>query len=122
MLLIDSCVWIDWLCGKQEAKDFLQNCQYDIAISVLVMAELMAGARQKRQRGAITKLQDFYTFLDVDLDIAVRGGAYAMQYTPSHGSGIVDCLLAATAETHQLALVTHNKKHFPMLDNVVVPY
>lgn len=33
-----------------------------------------------------------------------------------------DALIAATAEQYQAKLVTLNRKHFPMLKDVIVPY
>jgi predicted nucleic acid-binding protein len=35
---------------------------------------------------------------------------------------IADALIAATARMHDARLVTRNVRHFPMLDDVVVPY
>jgi predicted nucleic acid-binding protein len=35
---------------------------------------------------------------------------------------LVDGLIAATARLHDLRVATHNRKHFPMLDDVIVPY
>jgi hypothetical protein len=49
-------------------------------------------------------------------------GFFKRDYQPSHGTGIADALIAATAEVHEMRLVTLNEKHFPMLDDVVVPY
>jgi PIN domain len=58
----------------------------------------------------------------VDLNIARLGGNYCRQYRHSHGVQIADALIAATARRHDARLVTRNTKHFPMLDDVVVPY
>ena len=44
------------------------------------------------------------------------------EYGKSHGVGLADALIAATAEVVGAQLVTLNKKHFPMLDDVYVPY
>jgi predicted nucleic acid-binding protein len=41
---------------------------------------------------------------------------------PSHGCGLADCLVAATAQLHGLTLATLNSKHLPMLQDVRVPY
>jgi len=35
---------------------------------------------------------------------------------------IPDALIAATAELHGARVVTRNARHFPMLDDLVVPY
>ena len=53
---------------------------------------------------------------------AVRGGLFRRDYGKSHGVGLADALIAATAELAQATLVTLNAKHFPMLPTVLVPY
>src|SRR5712692_185124 len=40
----------------------------------------------------------------------------------SHGTGIVDAIIAACAQAVNATLATPNAKHFPMLDHVVRPY
>jgi hypothetical protein len=35
---------------------------------------------------------------------------------------LADALIDATATQHQVALSTLNRKHFPMLQDVIVPY
>jgi hypothetical protein len=54
--------------------------------------------------------------------IAERGGLFSRDYRASHGCGLADCLIAATADLHGLSLVTLNAKHFPMLHDVETPY
>jgi predicted nucleic acid-binding protein len=40
----------------------------------------------------------------------------------SHGTGLADALIAASAEAAGATLVTLNRRHFPMLAEVLVPY
>jgi predicted nucleic acid-binding protein len=58
----------------------------------------------------------------VTAQIAREGGQYHKHYRPSHNTGVVDALIAATAHRKGATLVTHNTKHFPMLENIIVPY
>ncbi|MBA4146849.1 MAG: hypothetical protein H0X66_01955 [Verrucomicrobia bacterium] len=51
-----------------------------------------------------------------------NGIAVQVHYGRSHGVGLPDAFLAATALAHNLQLATLNQKHFPMLNNIVVPY
>jgi predicted nucleic acid-binding protein len=72
-----------------------------------------------------TKLDAFISAFEVvaiDQPIAIKGGLYRRDYKKSHNVGIADALIAATAEIRQASLVTLNKKHFPMLNTVIVPY
>jgi predicted nucleic acid-binding protein len=58
----------------------------------------------------------------VDEAIAARAGILRRDFGKSHGTGLADAIIAATAEERQAQLVTLNKKHFPMLNDVIVPY
>jgi predicted nucleic acid-binding protein len=44
------------------------------------------------------------------------------QHARSHGTELPDALIAACADNVGARLVTHNRKRFPMLRDVVVPY
>ena len=46
----------------------------------------------------------------------------AENYGKSHNTGLADAIIAASAEIRQAHLVTFNRKHFPMLTNLIVPY
>lgn len=54
--------------------------------------------------------------------MARRGGEYRRDYGPSHGTGLADALIAATAEAVGATLVTFNRRHYPMVARVQVPY
>jgi hypothetical protein len=60
--------------------------------------------------------------LDVTADIAQLGGFYRRDFRSSHVVTLLDALIAATAKVHGIRLVTRNVRHFPMLDDVIVPY
>ncbi|HXC24442.1 MAG TPA: PIN domain-containing protein, partial [Gemmatimonadaceae bacterium] len=58
----------------------------------------------------------------VDPEIAEVGGLLRRDFGPSHGTGLVDALIAATARRSGARLVTLNDKHFPMLKHILIPY
>jgi predicted nucleic acid-binding protein len=53
--------------------------------------------------------------------VAQLGGLYRREYRASHGTGIADALIAATAEDSGAGLVSFNRRHFPMVE-ITVPY
>lgn len=54
-----------------------------------------------------------------DLDWAMQA---QMQYELSHGVGMMDCLIASVSYRLQIALYTHNLKHFaPLLGSLAQP-
>ena len=121
-LLLDTDVLIDYLRDRPEAISYVENLTGELMISAATVAELYAGVREGTER---TKLETFlkvFHAVPIDDEIARQGGLYRRDYKKSHSTGLNDALIAATAELLQVPLVTLNKKHFPMLANVIVPY
>jgi predicted nucleic acid-binding protein len=121
-LLLDTDVLIDYLRGQEAAIEYLETLFEPLLISVVTVAELYAGVRDGAE---MTALEDFikaFEIVRLDEDIAIKGGLYRRDYRKSHDTGLADALIAATAEIRGAALVTLNKKHFPMLADVIVPY
>lgn len=121
-LLIDTDILADCLRGRGAALSFVEGLDDAPALSVLTVAELFAGIREGAERGALETMLASCELIEVDEAIAREGGLLRRRYRPSHGVGIVDAMIAATALTHGLRLATLNRKHFPMLPDLVVPY
>lgn len=121
-LLIDTSILADCLRGRGEALSFVEGLDDAPALSVLTAAELFAGVREGAERGALEAMLAGCELVEVDEAIAREGGLLRRRYHPSHGVGIVDAMIAATALTHGLRLATLNRRHFPMLPDLVVPY
>jgi predicted nucleic acid-binding protein len=90
--------------------------------SVVVVAELYAGVRDGPERKQLDHFLTGVRIVSVDQEIAIEGGLYRRAFGKSHGVGLADALIAATAKKEHAHLVTSNHKHFPMLADVVVPY
>lgn len=121
-LLLDTDIIIDYLRNRPEAIEFIEGLKERPATSVIVVAELYAGIRDGGERQRLVELLDATTIIAIDEPLAVEGGLIRRQYGKSHGVGLDDALIAATAKAHGAALATLNQKHFPMLKDVVVPY
>ena len=120
-LLLDTNVLIDFFRGQKEALAFLRTRSEPILISAVTVAELFAGVREGEERRTVEEFLAVLEIIPVDTEIAKKGGLYRRDYGPSHGVGLADALIAATAELHQAKLVTLNARHFPMVE-VEVPY
>jgi len=121
-LLIDTDVLIDYLRDQADAVNYIEDLTAPLLMSAITMAELYAGVCEGEER---TKLDAFITAFElvpIDQAIALKGGLYRRDYKKSHNVGIADALIAATVEIRQATLVTLNKKHFPMVNTVIVPY
>ncbi|PIE63600.1 MAG: VapC toxin family PIN domain ribonuclease, partial [Desulfobacterales bacterium] len=60
--------------------------------------------------------------IPVTYAIARTGGLYKRDYGKSHGVGLADAIIPATASTHNTALKTLNVKHYPMLKKLQPAY
>ncbi len=120
--LIDTDILIDYLRGHAEAVQFVESSIAESCVSVMNIAELYQGARNGGERTKLAKMISAFTCLPVTSEIAELAGVFSHDYRPSHGCGLADCLIAATADLHGLTLATLNAKHFPMLRGVETPY
>ncbi len=121
-ILVDTNVIIDFLRGSELAKDFLMSDTDANTMSAATVAELYAGVREGKERTVLDSVVNSFHVLPVDADTAKRGGLLFREFNKSHGTDLVDAIIAATALIHECELATLNKKHFPMLQHVLVPY
>ena len=122
ILLLDTDVLIDFLRSRAEAVSYLESLPEPPFISAVTVAELYAGVRDGTERQSLENLVNKLKVISVSKEIAIKGVLFRRDYFKSHGVGILDAIIAATAEAENARLVTLNKKHFPMLTNVFVPY
>lgn len=120
--LIDTDVLIDHLRELPAAVNFIEGRPEDFFISAMSVGELFAGVRDGKERSVLEGFLQGFEIIPVDFMIAQRGGLFCRDFRKSHGVGLADALIAATAESRRLQLVTLNRKHFPMLENLTVPY
>lgn len=121
-LLLDSNVLIDYLRGRDKAVKYLESRTEDLVVSAVTVAELHAGARNQKEKEALVEFLTAFGVFPVCADIASQAGAYRAQYGKSHGVDLIDALIAATAARREIPLVTCNRKHFPMLKEIRIPY
>jgi predicted nucleic acid-binding protein len=120
--LLDTDFLIEFLRGRLPACRFLDSLEGELWVSALTVAELWAGVRIGPEEEMLTKFAFGFRVQPVTEGIGKRGGELRRQFGPSHGTGLVDALLAATGEHLESPLVTFNARHFPMLERVIVPY
>ena len=121
-LLIDSDLAIEYLRGRQEAIDYLESLEGSLHISTLTIAELYAGVRGEGEQHHLEQFLLAFEVLPVSQEVGKIGGLFRRNYGPTHGTGLVDALIGATAHLYGATLVTFNARHYPMLNNVRVPY
>ncbi|MEX0973822.1 MAG: PIN domain-containing protein [Bacillota bacterium] len=127
LLVLDTCVLVDNLRGHEPARVWLASMasRYDVSLSysVITTAELLAGAKSDPSVEAVRRLLSMIRAIPVDERVAERAGLYLRKWRQSHGIGMPDALIAATAAEAKATLVTRDGAHFPMGDvTVLVPY
>ena len=125
MKLLDTSVIVDHLRGLGSATALLNGyvtSGESLAVSELTRFELLAGVRPA-EREEVEALFSVFAWVPVTEDISRRAGAHARTYRRSHsGIGVVDYLLAGTAQALGADLVTTNDRHFPMFKALQPPY
>jgi predicted nucleic acid-binding protein len=121
-MLTDTDILIDYLRGERESEAFVESNVNRICLSAITVAELYQGVKGARERGYVDALVSGFTILPITEEIAREAGLLCKQYRKSHGSGLADCLVAATALLHSLPLRSLNLKHFPMVEDAEAPY
>lgn len=112
--ILDSSVLIDCLRGRTDAVAFLTSltAAAPAVTHVMVVAELLAGARDQREQRLIDSfLAKFQLLSPTDTDATAALDLYR-KYHLSHGVDWPDCQIAATALRLGLQVYTQNVKHF----------
>jgi len=120
--LLDSDILVEYLRNRPQAVDYVDTLEGNLLISVITVAELIAGARNQVERQSIELFLAALEVIPIDYAIAKQGGLFRQQYKQSHGTGLDDALIAATAELTGATLISFNRRHFPMIANFQVPY
>lgn len=109
-LLLDTDVIIEYLRERPKAVEYVENLE----------SELYVGVKGRREEEALEKFLLAFDVLPVMREIARLGGSYRREYGSSHGTGLADALIAATAKKRGVGLSSFNRKHFPMVSMIVV--
>ena len=123
-LTLDTDLLIDHLRRHPSSAALFDRLPQDCAISTVTIAELHAGVREGTERIALDVLISTFVHIAVNAEIAAMGGLMRRDWGKSHGVGLNDALIAATALCSERVLLSLNAKHFPMLakGQLLVPY
>jgi predicted nucleic acid-binding protein len=122
LILLDTDVLIDFFRGYSKAVAFVNEYNARIILSSIVVAELFAGVKGDEEQAALENFVSLFRVVPVDIEIGKAGGLYKRDYCKSHGVGLADAILAATAEAENAELKTLNTKHYPMLKGLKPAY
>ncbi len=121
-ILLDTDILVDFLRGHSKAMAFVKASSARVLLSTIVVAELYAGVKGDAEQDVLDDFVSLFRIAPVSANIAKAGGLYKRDYGKSHGVGLADAILAATAEAEDAELKTLNIKHYPMLKGLRPAY
>ncbi|MFW5722772.1 MAG: type II toxin-antitoxin system VapC family toxin [Desulfohalobiaceae bacterium] len=120
--LVDTDVLVDFLRGYWKATEFIEEFSSQIILSPIVVAELYAGVKGDNELSILDSFVSLFRVVPLTSEIAKSGGIYKRDFGKSHGVGLADAIVAATAEAEKAELKTLNVKHYPMFKSLVPAY
>lgn len=121
LYLCDTCILIDYLRGKEEAKERLSaDRQKGLGMSAITYMELMVGARNKNEVTAIKKAFADFEIIELTEAFSIKAKNLIEKFTKSHGLLIPDALIAATALEFEIPLSTLNISDFKFIPNLTL--
>ena len=119
-LLVDTDIFIDYLNGIERMRAVLDSRRYVIYYSAVTRKELLAKpGLSSTERHRIQMLLLKHRLIPIDQRIAERFSRLLNKYA-RHGLRNADALIAATAWSRKLRLLTRNTKHYRFISEITL--
>jgi len=116
--LLDTDILIDWLQGRSWAKEIISSRGDRLYCSAVTLKELLSKPGiTGTERERILRLLRIVRVLNVDPVIAAAASELLQKYT-NEPLRVNDALIAATAWTKKLPLLTRNRKHYEFITEI----
>jgi predicted nucleic acid-binding protein len=117
-ILIDTDIMIDSIKGVRAAKELFRTRDADLYCSILTKKELLSkGGLKDSERKRIINLLSKIKVLKIDDDINNKFFFLVKTYG-ENPYRIADYIIAATAWSKKLPLLTRNRKHFEHIKEI----
>lgn len=121
MILCDTNIFIEIYRGNLDIIQTVKSIgQHNIAVSDVTCAELLYGARNKKELLSIRKDLNNISVLPIDTSISNLAVELVEKYALSHKLSLPDALIAATAIFYNIELYTLNIKDFKFLNDIML--
>ena len=121
MIVADTDVLIDFLAGRNPSADRVaaELERGGLATTVMSRFELLSGARNVNQERMIGQLLDALPSLPLDRPAADRAASVRRRLERRGSSiGMGDSLIAGIVLIHGASLLTRNRRHFELVDDL----
>jgi predicted nucleic acid-binding protein len=121
-LIVDTDVLIDFSRGMSATAEYLDQAAttMTLAISAITQMELIVGCLDKRALRTIEQFLTRFQVLPLTPEITQKGVELLREYKLSHNLLIPDGLIAATALTLGIPLLTKNQRDFRFIPEIVL--
>lgn len=120
-MLIDTDVLVWYMRGNEKAGQAITKLD-TFSVSVVTYIELVQGLRNKNELNALRNSfkRSNAGIIYINEEISTKAMFMVEQYYLSHCLQLADALIAATAATYGLPLLTANTKHYTMIKNIIL--
>ena len=120
-MLVDTDVLIWYMRGNGKALRAIETLD-EFSISVVTYIELVQGLRNKAELNTLRNFLQSRSVpvLHVTESISSTAMFLVEQHHFSHSLGFSDAIIAATAMSHGLPLMTANTKHYRVIENLIL--
>ncbi len=119
-ILIDTDILIDVGRKAKDAVDRLDKEEQNAAlgISAIVQMELIVGCRNKEELNKLKRFLKRFQIVGLNESIGHKSIELLNQYRLSHGLLIADSLIAATALTMEVPLLSRNQRDYRFIEGL----
>ena len=113
----DMFIWVQR--GNSKAAELMEATD-EKCLSIQTYMELLQGAKNKKQHKYVKDFLSSFVFevLPLTENIGHRAAIYVEEYALSSGVSSGDALIASTAVENNMTLVSSNKKHFKIINEL----
>jgi predicted nucleic acid-binding protein len=119
-ILIDTDLLIDLANNESSAKERLvkESQKFLLKISIITELELIVGCRNKQELEALDKFLRQFSIVQLNREISTKAEELMRSYYLSHGLLIADALIAATAISSQIPLLSKNQRDYRFISEL----
>jgi predicted nucleic acid-binding protein len=119
-IVVDSDILIDISRGVSQAIEELENIEETkiLAISVITKFELMVGCKGKKELRGLKEFLERFEILHLSEAISSKTVELFNKFRLSHDIKIADMLIASTAITYNIELISKNQKDFKFINEL----